>query len=144
MNFEDIFEAWEKDTDIDTTELGAESLKTAKLHHKYYVIYAQEKLKLKKLESEMKHLKFQKAEFYLQGPSEETKENGWKFPSRGMILKSDLPMYMDGDNDLIALSLKIGVQQEKIELLESIIKMIINRSYIIKNCIEFEKFRQGG
>jgi hypothetical protein len=91
----------------------------------------------------MKQLKLDKYEFLTQGPNEETKDKGWKLPPKGMILKGDIPMYLDGDQDIINLSLKIGLQQEKVELLDSIIKTIINRNFIIRNAIDWQKFTMG-
>jgi hypothetical protein len=144
MKFEDILSSWEQDSVIDRTELADESLKIPKLHHKYYSIYVAEKAMLRRLESDLKKLKLEKYEFYTQGPTEETKEKGWRMPARGMILKADIPMYMEGDQDVIDLSLRIGVQQEKVELLESIIKSFQTRGYIIKSAIDFLKFSMGG
>jgi hypothetical protein len=60
------------------------------------------------------------------------------------ILKSDIPMYIDADPDIIKLSLKIGLQSEKIELLESIIKSITNRGYAIKTAVDFLRWSSGG
>lgn len=60
-----------------------------------------------------------------------------------MILKGDLPMYLDADQDVVNLSLKIGYQQEKLELLDSIIKTIMNRNFIIRNAIDWQKFTMG-
>jgi hypothetical protein len=143
MNIEEIFELWKDDSEIDLTDLTNSSLKTAKLHHKYYRILIEERLKLRKYELDMKSLKLEKHEFFTQGPSEETKNKGWKLPPIGKILKTDIPTYTDAEKDVQTLSLKIGVQLEKIDLLESIIKMIINRGFQIKNAIEWEKFKQG-
>ena len=91
----------------------------------------------------MKRLKLDKYEFFTQGPDEETQQKGWKLPAKGLILKADIPMYMDADEDIIKLSLKIGVQQEKIELLESIIKTLINRGYNIKTALDWQRFING-
>jgi len=88
-------------------------------------------------------LKLDKYEFFTQGPDEETQQKGWKLPAKGLILKADIPMYMDADEDIIKLSLKIGVQQEKIELLESIIKTLINRGYNIKTALDWQRFING-
>jgi len=143
MNIEEIMNLWESDTKIDKTELGDEALTIPKLHSKYYNILIKERLLLRKLESEMKQLKLDKFEFLTQGPNEETKQKGWKLPPRGMILKGDIPMYIDADQDMINLSLKIGMQHEKIDFLDSIIKTIINRNFIIKNVIEWQKFTMG-
>ena len=143
MNIEDIMSLWEEDTKVDKTELGEESLKIPKLHSKYFNILIKERLLLRKLESEMKQLKLDKYEFLTQGPNEDTKEKGWRLPPKGMILKSDIPMYIDADQDMINLSLKIGMQEEKIQFLDSVIKTIINRGYIIKNAIEWTRFTMG-
>ena len=144
MKIEDILEQWNEDSQIDRTELGEEALKIPKLHHKYYQIYVQERLQLRALEANMKQLKLDKYEFFTQGPNEETQQKGWQLPAKGLILKSDIPMYMDADSDIIKLSLKIGLQQEKIELLESIIRSFQNRGYNIKSAIEWHRFTMGG
>lgn len=144
MEIEDIMELWNTDTNVDRTELGDESLKIPKLHSKYYNILIKEKLTLRKLIEEMKRLKLDKYEFFTQGPSEETRDKGWRLPPKGIILKGDIPMYMDADQDIIDLNLKIGTQQEKVEFLESVIKTIINRNFVIKNAIEWNRFTMGG
>ena len=143
MKLEAIFEEWSKDSDIDMTELGQEAIKIPKLHHKYFQIYSNEKLLLRKFEAELKSLKLAKYEFYTQGPSKESQDNGWQLPARGMILKQEMPMYLEGDRELIDTSLKIGYQQEKVELLESIIKSLTNRGFQIKSAIDFIKFTSG-
>lgn len=143
MSIDEILEQWQQDTKIDRTELGDEALNIPKLHHKYYQIFVKERMILRKQESDMKQLKLDKYEFLTQGPNEETKDKGWKLPPKGMILKGDIPMYLEADQDVINLSLKIGYQQEKIDLLESIIKTIINRGFLIKSAIEWQKFTMG-
>jgi hypothetical protein len=143
MKLEDIYEEWKKDSDIDKTELGDEALKIPKLHHKYYQMFTHERLLLRKYEADYKNLKLSKYEFYTMGPSEESREKGWQLPARGMILKADLPMYMEADKDIVDMSLRIGMQQEKIELLESIIKSLVNRGFQIKSAIEWTKFTMG-
>jgi hypothetical protein len=143
MKLEVIYDEWNKDSDIDMTELGQEAIKIPKLHHKYFQIYSAEKLLLRKYEAELKSLKLAKYEFYTQGPSRESQENGWTLPARGMILKQEMPMYLEGDRELIDMSLKIGYQQEKVELLESIIKSLTNRGFQIKSAIDWNKFTMG-
>lgn len=143
MKLEEIFELWDGDSKIDRTELGDAALDIPKLHHKYYQILINEKLTLRKFESELKQLKLDKYEFLTQGPNEETKDKGWKLPPKGMILKGDIPMYLEADSDIINLSLKIGLQNEKVELLESIIKSIMNRNFIIRAAIDWQKFTMG-
>lgn len=143
MKLEEIYTEWDADSQIDTTDLGNESIKIPKLHNKYYRIYTTEKLLLRKFDAEMRELKLDKYEFYTQGPTKESQDKGWILPARGMILKQEMPMYMEADRDLINLSLKIGYQQEKIDLLESIIKSLVNRGFQIKSAIDWHKFTMG-
>jgi hypothetical protein len=143
MKLEEITSLWEQDSKIDKTELADESLKIPQLHHKYYKIYSNEKLILRKLNTEYKQLRLQKFEFYTQGPNEETEDKGWVLPAIGRILKADVAQYIEADNDLIQLSLKIGIQEEKIEFLESIIRTLNNRGYNIHTALEFIKFMNG-
>ena len=143
MKIEDILEQWKEDSQIDRTELGDAALIIPKLHHKYYQIYIAEKILLRSQEADMKKIKLEKYEFFTQGHTDQSRNLGWELPARGMILKADIPMYMDADKELIKLSLKIGIQQEKIELLESIIKSLTNRGYQIKSAIDWAKFTMG-
>ena len=68
---------------------------------------------------------------------------GWQLPPIGKVLKSDANTYIDVDKEVIEQTLKIGIQHEKIELLESIIKSIMNRGFQIKNAIDFMKWQSG-
>ena len=113
MKLEEIYEEWKKDSEIDQTNLAEESIRIPKLHHKYFQVYSSEKLLLKKYEADMKALKLAKYEFYTQGPSKETQDKGWEMPARGMILKQEMPMYMEGDQDIIDMSLKIWSSARK-------------------------------
>lgn len=143
MKLEEILDLWKIDSNIDKTELGDAALNITKLHHKYFQILIEEKLRLRKRDADMRRLKLDKYEFYTQGHTEETKAKGWRLPAKGMILKSDIPMYMDADEELINQNLLIGAQQEKIEFLESIIKNLQSMSFNIRNAIEWTKFTMG-
>ena len=39
MQLEAIYDEWKKDSEIDKTELGDESIAIPKLHHKYFQMY---------------------------------------------------------------------------------------------------------
>jgi hypothetical protein len=143
MKIEAIMEEWEKDSDIDKTELGDAALKLAKLHHKYYRFLVNEKMIVKTYESDMHVLKLDKYEFFTQGPNEETVKKGWTLPAKGLILKADIPMYMSADQEIINLSLRIGLQEEKIQALESIIRTLNSMGYNIKAAIDWQKFING-
>ena len=143
MKLDDIRNMWSLDAKIDNTELSHESLRIPSLHSKYYNIFTEERLRLRKFKTDMKKLRLEKYEFFTQGPTKETQEKGWVLPPIGRVIKSEVNSYIDADDDIIDLTLKIGIQQEKIELLESVIRSLNNRGYLIKNAIDFEKFKVG-
>ena len=141
MQLDDLFDLWEKDCKLDRTELGKASTTIPQLHHKYYKLFAQERLKLRKLEAEFKSLHKDKWD-YFQGTmiQSDLEERGW-VPNPLKILKSDLALYIDSDKEVINHNLKVAYQKEKIDFLESIIRTINNRGFQIKNAIDWEKFK---
>jgi len=143
VNIEKILEEWHFDSKMDRTRLDVEAVNIPQFHHKYFKLLVSERLLMRKLEADLKQLKLEKHEFYTQGHTKETQDKGWVLPPKGLILKADLPMYMDADPDIVSLNLKIGYQLEKIDLLESIIKMVMNRNFQIKSAIDWIKFEQG-
>lgn len=144
MKFDDIMDLWAQDSQMDDTELGAESLKIPLLHHKYYKMYVQETIQLKAYEQQYKSLYRLKYEYYMGVLDQETlAEHGWN-PNPLKILKQDLTIYIDADQDLQRIQQKIDIQKQKTSFLESAIKTISNRGFLIKNAIDWERFKVGG
>jgi len=54
-----------------------------------------------------------------------------------------LQKYLDADEKLSNVSMKIEYYQVMINYIDSILKQISNRTYQIKNSIEFLKFQSG-
>ena len=74
--------------------------------------------------------------------NEELEERGWDIQPL-KILKADIPVYIESDEDLQLIKNKIQLTEDKIEILENIIKTLNNRGYLIKNAIEWSKFQNG-
>lgn len=143
MKLDEIHSMWEKDGEIEVVNISNESASIPKLHNKYFRLYVQEGLRLKKLKADYKQLKKLKTEYYKgQLDDNELKQYGWK-PQQLKILNNDIPTYMEADDDIIKMSLKIGLQESVVEYLESIIKQINNRGFQLKAIIDWEKFRTG-
>lgn len=144
MTLEQIFELWQIDSQIDSTNLSSASLDIPKIHNKYLKMFSEERLKLKKFEQDGKALYRIKSEYYAGTLDHETlTEKGWE-PNPLKILRSDIPTFLEGDNDIIAHNLKVAVQKEKVETLESIIRSLNNRGFLIKNAIDWQRFQNGG
>jgi len=143
MNLEEIQNEWEKDSKIDRTELGEESIKIPALHSKYYQLYSRERLQLARLTETMKLLKKDKWDYYSGNlDMDELKDKGWE-PFQLKVLKSDIQMYIDSDKDIIDSNLKVAYSKEKVDFLEAIIRTLNLRSYQINNAINWEKFKVG-
>ena len=145
MNIEQIMETWLQDAKIDDIELDRESLNVPNLHAKYLKLLYQEKLKLRKFNIQKKTLVKVLSEYYkgdLNNPEDlkEIKREPW---SR-TVLKQDINSYVESDDDMIKLLTKIAYQEEVVSLLEDIIKNINNRTFHIKNAIEWRKLTNFG
>ena len=54
-----------------------------------------------------------------------------------------MDLYLSSDDDLIKIQSKIDYYQVMLNYLDSILKSITNRTYQIKNAIEWQKFIRG-
>lgn len=134
---------WSKDGKIDVTDIISESAKIPVLHNKYHTLYTKEYLKIKKLRADLIRLEKDKHEYYSGTMSEkDLKERGWE-PFRLRVLKAELQRYMDSDEDIINLSLKITYHESIWKFLEDIVKQINGRSFVINGIIKMLQFQQG-
>jgi hypothetical protein len=143
MLFDDIKKMAEVDLKFNESELDTESLRIPQLHGKYLNMLYDEKLVLRKWKNELGQLLKLKWEYYTGKMSEEQlKELNWE-PFQLRILKQDVELYMESDVDLNQKRDRVFVQEEKVNYLESIIKMISNRQYHIRDAITWRKFING-
>ena len=143
MTLEEIQALWSKDAPVDRTDLASEASRIPELHSKYFKIFSQERLLYKKLEQESKQLWKDLWEYY-QGnfDYEELKERGWDQVNT-RILKADLGIHIDADQNWIDNNLKLAYQKEKVDFVESIVKSLNNRGFNINAAIQWEKFKVG-
>jgi antirestriction protein len=140
MNINEIEQMWDSDSQIDPDNLHLESLKIPTLHSKYYKIYNNISLLKKIEENKLSGLQKEKWMYYSGKANPEVyKEN----PFDHRVIKQDLDKYMSADPDLIKSNTKIDYYILMLDFLESILKSIQNRTFIIKNSIEWSKFTAG-
>ena len=143
MKMVEIEKEWERDCHIDQALLDEESSNTHGLHCKYNIFLNEETKVFIKLGSEYDKLKLDKYEYYDNSLDKEILEKrGWK-PFGLKLIKTKIPMYVDGDDEIISMKMKIDIQKQKIDFLKSIVNQINNRSFIIRNVIEWRKFTSG-
>ena len=143
MEISEIQKLVAEDMPIDDTELDIESMAIPQLHSKYLNIYMDEKLLLQKINSDYYRLKKMKWEYYTgKLDQDQLDEYGWE-PFQLKILKQDIDLYIDSDEDLQKLINKQTYQKEKINYLDAILKSVNNRQWNIKGAIEWRKFING-
>ena len=100
MELSDIRKMVEADARIDDTQLDTESLRLPSLHNKYLNLYHDSKLRFEKATNEYNRLYRLKWEYYTGKMDQETlKEKGWE-PFQHNILKQDIPIFLNSDEDL--------------------------------------------
>jgi hypothetical protein len=146
MKLEDIQELWTSDCVLDDLQLDVESTRIPELHNKYFKIFSDEKLRLVKYESKMKELSKLKWLYYT-GKLDKDSLDKLEWEPFELDIKSrnklDIDRFLNSDKDIIEMQEKIEYQKEKINYLESIIKTIINRNFLIKSIIDWRKFTSG-
>jgi hypothetical protein len=141
IDLDKIQEMWEQDSKIDPDNLHTESLNIPILHAKYYDIYNNIMLLKKKAEQQKRNIRHQKYEYYT-GKADPDVYIQNPFPKK-IRDKDALQKYMDADENLSQASLKVEYYDIMLTYLQDILKMIHNRSFQIKNSIEYMRFASG-
>ena len=141
FDLDTIQDIWEKDAKIDRDNLHDESLNIPSLHAKYFQIYNTIFLLRKKAEQQRKNIRHERYE-YFSGKADTDVYIQNPFPKK-IRDKDTMTKYLDADEKLSNASLKIEYYDTMLVYLESILKVIQNRTYQIKNAIEFMRFNSG-
>ena len=141
FDLDTIQKMWEEDSKIDVDNLHTESLNIPSLHAKYFDIYNNIILLKKKAEQQKKNIRHERYE-YFTGKADPDVYIDNPFPKK-IRDKETLQKYLDADEKLSSVCLKVEYYDTMLNYLESILKVIQNRTYQIKNAIEFIKFTAG-
>ena len=143
MKFEELQYQWTIDCEIDETELSKEAVKIPQLHNKYLIFFHDERLRLRTLRYDHNRLIRQKKDYFGGRMSAEEMESLDLEPFQLKLLKADIDIYIEADDDIINSSKIIAVVEEKVGYLESVVKSLSNRGFIIKNAIDWKRFTEG-
>jgi|TARA_R100000005_G_C4998001_1_gene204729 hypothetical protein len=141
INLDEIQDMWRRDSKLDPDNLHLESLKIPGLHSKYYDLYNQLKLLRVKAEAEFAEVKLERHRYYTgKAPQEVYVAEPFPYKVRD---KESLKQYLDADPKIQEKHLKIKYYEIMLSFLEEVIKTISNRTYQIKNAIEWQRFIAG-
>ena len=141
MNLEKIQEMWEKDSTIDPDNLHDESLKIPQLHSKYYTVYNTITLLREKARDSYNRVKLERYNYYT-GKADPAVYEEEPFPYK-VREKDAIQRHLEADDRLTKLDLKIRYYDATLKFLEEIIRVVNNRTYQIKNAIEWNRFQAG-
>jgi hypothetical protein len=143
MDIQTLKQELEKDLKINDAELDRESLKIPKIHNKYLNILHDEKMILQSLRLKKRIMLREKWEYYTGKTDAETLKQKGLEPFNLKVLKQDLDLYIDSDQDILQLDSKLITQQEKVDYLQDAIKAINNMQWHIRDAIAWRKFING-
>ena len=141
MNLEKIQEMWEKDSQIDPDNLHDESLKIPQLHSKYYTLYNTITLLREKARESYAKVRLERYNYYTgKATAEVYVEEPFPYKVRE---KDAIQRHLDADDKMNKIDMKIKYYDVMLKFLEEIIRAVSNRTYQIKNAIEWNKFQAG-
>ena len=141
MNLEQIQEMWEKDSKIDPDNLHDESLKIPQLHSKYYTLYNTITLMREKARSQYSKVRLERYNYYTgKAPAEAYIEEPFPYKVRE---KDAIQRHLEAEDRMNKVDMKIKYYDIMLKFLEEVIRAVSNRTYQIKNAIEWNKFQAG-
>lgn len=147
--FNHVRSEWETDSKIDfqfknkqyTADLAQVSLDIPYQHNKYLNFYMDFSTEKTALDFQYRMKLKEKREYYQGEASPEV----YKEKPFGQSIKTSEKMrvYLEADQDLINIEMKIEFINKAILYLDNVLKMVSNRSFQIKNAIDWERFING-
>ena len=141
MDLEKIQAMWEKDSHIDPDNLHDESLKIPQLHSKYYTLYNTITLLREKAREQYNKFRLERYNYYTgKATAEVYAEEPFPYKVRE---KDAIQRHLEADDKMNKIDMKIKYYDVMLKFLEEIIRAVSNRTYQIKNAIEWNKFQAG-
>lgn len=144
MTLDELQQEWDQDSIIDDNYLGETAVATPKLHAKYLRLLMGVKLKHTKLSSDYNILRKNKFRYYRGELSrDELTDLGWAQWQGVKPLKNEMDEFLQGDDQLNTMKVKIEYLETMIYFLESVLGQIKARDWQVKTAVEWKKFLAG-
>lgn len=139
--FEKLKMEAEKDVKLTPNSIADSSIASPKLYMKYLNLHTDASRKLRKAMILEKQV-YKKVWEYYNGKSPD--EVYVRKPLNVKILKTDMDKYIDTDSLMVEVREKVDDLKKIVAYLEKVMDQLKNRNFIIKNLIDYEKFKNGG
>jgi len=141
MNLDERKIIAEKDLPVTNDEhIDQESYKNQVIKQKWLDFKSDFELMLIKARTDHQQLYREKWEYY--GGKADAKVYAAK-PFDIKVMKTDLQMYVQSDEDILRLQNKIGYYETCVDYCKGVIKSIDNRGWDIRNATDWKKFEAG-
>jgi hypothetical protein len=142
MKLDELMDLWERDSKIDKTDPSMEIIRIPVLHNHYNKHLTLHNLAVKRAILEIAALRRVKWMYYNGKMDEdELRKHGWEpFP---FTLKSDLAVYMEGDEDMSKMMRKKAYHEEASNFCLNVMKELNSRTYQLRAYIDWERFVAG-
>jgi hypothetical protein len=141
MNIKDYQTEWSKDCKIDYARVHEESLNISVLHSKYMNFLSSERLKYRSLTEKKKKLESKLHDYY-EGIIDGKDIGREPFQIR-LATKTQVDKRVDNDIETVKVNLEVAFAEENVLFLKEVINAINQRSFNIRNYIEYVKFSGG-
>jgi len=130
----------EVDLKVDRSQLDVDSLMLPTIVGRWLNYYNDEKLTYFKLESDRKTM-YRDLWMYYSGKSDPQVYKTKPFALK--VLRQDLVMFIEADPDYNTILNKTLLCKQKLDYIEQVIKTLNQRSFMVKNAIDYIKFTNG-
>tara|TARA_B100002019_G_C21244559_1_gene587593 strand:+ start:892 stop:1296 length:405 start_codon:yes stop_codon:yes gene_type:complete len=132
---------WKTDSRLDDDLHDNDSLAIPQLHMKYMEFHNTFSLMKRERELEMKRLLKEKWLYYKgKAPAAVYKEMPFDLK---LTAKDEISMFIEADEEVQKIQYKIDYIEQVLFFLDGVLRMINNRTYHIKNAIEWKRFQSG-
>lgn len=140
MKQAEIEAMWREDSIIDPDNLHQEAIRIPQLHGKYHEIL--NRVFILKKQKELEYKKAYKDQWlYYHGKADP--DVYVQKPFLHKVIKQDVGVYLEADEELNKLKYMLDYYNHTLEYLKDILKQIHNRTFQIRDSIEFSKFIAG-
>jgi len=143
MTLENLHAAWSIEGDIDFSQPDLMLRQIPLLHHKWWQRYTDERLRYVALKQDHDKLKHQRFEWYTGRLDEDARKAlGWE-PQPLRLVRGEVDNYLAADALLLPKAALLEAAELKLKFIEDVIKQVGQRSFLMKNWIDWQKFSQG-
>ena len=132
-----------EDIKLDLLDIENELLRNSHLIGKWLTYQQNQKAKFLLIETDYKRF-LSKKKRYLMGrlDDEERESNGWPIEGN-KILKADLDMWLDADDEILKKKKHYLVQKQIVEFIDSTLSQGVDKKWSIKAYLDYKKWIEG-